>query len=159
MSRKQHSGIFMMEMIMVVFFFILCSSVCILVFVKGDRMSRDAADLNQSVLIAQSVAEVWKLEGSEGLKQRFGASVSTQGNASKTDGDDVAGNQYVMEFDKNGNLAEDTPEGGEDGRASGKIYTAVLFADEAEGSAEITVSREKNSVYTLSVSRREREQG
>ena len=78
MSRKQHSGIFMMEMIMVVFFFILCSSVCILVFVKGDRMSRDAADLNQSVLIAQSVAEVWKLEGPEGLKQRFGASVSTQ---------------------------------------------------------------------------------
>ncbi len=59
MSRKQHSGIFMMEMIIVVFFFILCSSVCILVFVKGDRMSRDAADLNQSVLIAQSVAEVW----------------------------------------------------------------------------------------------------
>ena len=58
MSRKQHSGIFMMEMIIVVFFFILCSSVCILVFVKGDRMSRDAADLNQSVLIAQSVAEV-----------------------------------------------------------------------------------------------------
>lgn len=159
MSRKQHSGIFMMEMIMVVFFFILCSSVCILVFVKGDRMSRDAADLNQSVLIAQSVAEVWKLEGSEGLKQRFGASVSTQEDASKTDGDDVAGNQYVMEFDKNGNLAEDTPEGDGDGSASGKIYTAVLFADEAESSAEITVSREKNSVYTLSVSRHEREQG
>lgn len=159
MSRKQHSGIFMMEMILVVFFFILCSSVCILVFVKGDRMSRDAADLNQSVLIAQSVAEVWKLEGSEGLKQRFGASVSTQEDASGADGDDVAGNQYVMEFDKNGNLAEDTPEGGGDGSASGKIYTAVLSADEAESSAEITVSREKNSVYTLSVSRHEREQG
>ena len=89
MSRKQHSGIFMMEMIMVVFFFILCSSVCILVFVKGDRMSRDAADLNQSVLIAQSVAEVWKLEGPEGLKQRFGASVSTQDDASGADGDDA----------------------------------------------------------------------
>ena len=70
MRRKQHSGIFMMEMIMVVFFFILCASICILVFVKADRMSRDAADLNQSVLIAQSVAEVWKLEGTEGLKQR-----------------------------------------------------------------------------------------
>ena len=175
MSRKQHSGIFMMEMIMVVFFFILCSSVCILVFVKGDRMSRDAADLNQSVLIAQSVAEVWKLEGPEGLKQRFGASVSTQDDASgsdgndafKTDGDEAfeavgdeaAGNRYVMEFDKNGNLAEDSPEGGGDGSASGKIYTAVLSADEAESSAEITVSREKNSVYKLSVSRHEREQG
>lgn len=167
MSRKQHSGIFMMEMIMVVFFFILCASVCILVFVKGDRMSRDAADLNQSVLIAQSVAEVWKLEGPEGLKQRFGASVSTQDDASgadgddafKTDGDEAAGNRYVMEFDKNGNLAEDIPEGGGDGSVSGKIYTAVLSVDEAESSAEITVSREKNSVYTLSASRHEREQG
>ena len=159
MSRKQHSGIFMMEMIIVVFFFILCSSVCILVFVKGDRMSRDAADLNQSVLIAQSVAEVWKLEGPEGLKQRFGASVSTQDDASGAVGDEAAGNRYVMEFDKHRNLAEDTPEGGGDGSASGKIYTAVLSADEAESSAEITVSREKNSVYTLSVSRHEREQG
>lgn len=167
MSRKQHSGIFMMEMIMVVFFFILCSSVCILVFVKGDRMSRDAADLNQSVLIAQSVAEVWKLEGPEGLNQRFGASVSAQDDASgadgddafKTDGDEVSGNRYVMEFDKNGNLVEDTLEGGRDGSASGTIYTAVLSADEAEGSAEIIVSREKNSVYKLSVSRHEREQG
>ena len=36
-------------------------------------MSREAADLNQSVLIAQSVAEVWKSEGTEGLKQRFDA--------------------------------------------------------------------------------------
>ena len=62
-----------------------------------------------------------------------------------------------MEFDKNGNLAEDIPEGGGDGSASGKIYTAVLSADEAESSAEITVSREKNSVYKLSVSRHERD--
>ncbi|MFR3757141.1 MAG: hypothetical protein ACLTWY_07700, partial [Hungatella sp.] len=73
--------------------------------------------------------------------------------------DEAAGNRYVMEFDKNGNLAEDIPEGGGDGSASGKIYTAVLSADEAESSAEITVSREKNSVYKLSVSRHEREQG
>ena len=72
---------------------------------------------------------------------------------------EAAGNRYVMEFDKNGNLAEDIPEGGGDGSASGKIYTAVLSADEAESSAEITVSREKNSVYKLSVSRHEREQG
>ena len=40
-------------------------------------------------MIAQSVAEVWKLEGPEGLKQRFGASVSTQDDASGADGDDA----------------------------------------------------------------------
>ena len=71
MSRKQHSGIFMMEMIIVVFFFILCSSVCILVFVKGDRMSRDAADLNQSVLIAQSVAGGMEAGGTGGAETAF----------------------------------------------------------------------------------------
>lgn len=159
MSRKQHSGIFMMEMIMVIFFFILCASVCILVFVKGDRMSRDAADLNQSVLIAQSVAEVWKLEGPEGLEQRFGAGSPAQINTSGAEDSDDVKNRYVMGFDKNGSRTEGGSEGGGDGKKNEKVYTAVLLADEAEGSAEITVSREENSVYTLSVSRHEREQG
>ena len=60
-----------------------------------------------------------------------------------------------MEFDKNGSSAKNTPAGIGDERTSEKVYTAVLSADEAEGSAEITVSREENSVYTLSVSRHE----
>lgn len=155
MSRKQHSGIFMMEMIMVVFFFILCASVCILVFVKADRMSREAADLNQSVLIAQSVAEVWKAEGTAGLKQRLGASISAPDDGGGTDSGEPARNQYVMEFDKNGSCAEHTLNSGGDDKKGEKVYTAVLSADEAEGLAEITVSREENSVYTLSVSRHE----
>ena len=154
MRRKQHSGIFMMEMIMVVFFFILCASICILVFVKADRMSREAADLNQSVLIAQSVAGVWKSEGPEGLKQRFDADGPAADRNSATD-EEGARNRYVMEFDKNGSSAKNTPAGSGDERTSEKVYTAVLSADEAEGSAEITVSREENSVYTLSVSRHE----
>lgn len=70
MNRKHPSGVFMMEMIAVVFFFIVCAAICIKTFVKADFMSRGAAELNQGVLIAQSVAEVWKGEGTAGLEKK-----------------------------------------------------------------------------------------
>lgn len=72
MNKKNSSGtgMFMMEMIAAVFFFILCASICILVFVKADGMSRLARDMNRSVAAAESVAEVWKAEGMEGLSVR-----------------------------------------------------------------------------------------
>ena len=71
MNRKQNSGsgIFLMEMIVVVFFFIICAAVCMLAFAKADHMSRLAADRNQAVLAAQCMAEVWKLEGMDGLEE------------------------------------------------------------------------------------------
>ena len=55
------SGIFLMEMMVVVFFFMLCASTCILAFAKSDRMSRLAWERDHAVSAAQSVAEVWKL--------------------------------------------------------------------------------------------------
>ncbi len=73
MNRKRGSGsgIFLMEMIVAVGFFVLCASVCILAFAKSDRLSRLAYDRSQAVLAAQSIAEVWKLEhdvDSEGFR-------------------------------------------------------------------------------------------
>ena len=75
MSKKREapSGRFMMEMMMVVFFFILCASTCILVFVKANNMSRQAKDLNQGVLMAESIVEIWKAEGEKGLTEKVGA--------------------------------------------------------------------------------------
>ena len=55
------SGIFLMEMMVGVFFFMLCASTCILAFAKSDRMSRLAWERDHAVSAAQSVAEVWKL--------------------------------------------------------------------------------------------------
>lgn len=55
------SGIFLMEMMVVVFFFMLCASTCILAFAKSDRMSRLAWERDHAVSAAQSVAEIWKL--------------------------------------------------------------------------------------------------
>lgn len=73
MNRKNGSGsgIFLMEMIAAVFFFMIAASVCILAFAKADRQSRLASDRNQAVSAAQSVAEVWKLEGTDGLVGRM----------------------------------------------------------------------------------------
>lgn len=49
-----------MEMLVVVGFFIICASICVLVFVKADNISKDARDINQAVLKAQSLAEELK---------------------------------------------------------------------------------------------------
>ena len=50
-----------MEMMVVVFFFMLCASTCILAFAKSDRMSRLAWERDHAVSAAQSEAEIWKL--------------------------------------------------------------------------------------------------
>lgn len=74
MKHKRDSGtaLFLMEMIAVVCFFILCASICILVFVRANNLSRLAKDTNRACLAAESVAEVWKAEETEGLKSRLG---------------------------------------------------------------------------------------
>lgn len=63
MNRRSGSGsgIFLMEMMVVVFFFMLCASTCILAFAKSDRMSRLAWERDHAVSAAQSEAEIWKL--------------------------------------------------------------------------------------------------
>lgn len=66
------SGLFLMEMIVVVFFFVICASQCILAFATSERMSRQGRDLNQAVTMAESIVEVWKAEGVEGLTGRLG---------------------------------------------------------------------------------------
>lgn len=74
------SGPFLMEMLVVVGFFILCSAVCISVFVKADRISREARDMNQAVLMAESLAEsiktgqaILRAQGVEAVQESGGA--------------------------------------------------------------------------------------
>lgn len=64
MNKKSGSGSgpFLMEMLVVVGFFIICASICVLVFVKADNISKDARDINQAALEAQSLAEMMKAE-------------------------------------------------------------------------------------------------
>ncbi|WP_077611536.1 hypothetical protein [Clostridium sp. Marseille-P2415] len=133
MNRKHHSGVFLMEMTAVIFFFILCAAVCLQTFVKADSISRKASDLNQSVLIAQSVAEVWKAKGAAGLQEQFQAEVPEDPSEG-----------YVMGFDRTGDPCE--------------IQYAVFHVRTklpGEGQAEVAVSRNGEEVYTLRVYRHE----
>lgn len=57
MKRKQTSYAFLMEMIWVCAFFLVCACIFILAFVKADRLSHQADVLNQAVLAASSAME------------------------------------------------------------------------------------------------------
>lgn len=68
MNKRQRSGTgsFLLELMIVICFFMICASICMLAFAKADHVSRLAADRDRAVRAAESIAEVWKLEGLEG---------------------------------------------------------------------------------------------
>lgn len=104
-SRKRSgSGIFLMEMIMVCGFFLLCAAVCIRVFVRSDAMSRLAREKNQAVLAAESLAETWKVKGMAGLSAgRFEELTSSGGEM-----------HGVMFFDRDWKVLDETGSGEKD---------------------------------------------
>jgi hypothetical protein len=62
MSRRSYakSHVFLMEFIVVVLFFALCTSICISAFVKADNISKQSKEMNHAILLAQSAAEAIK---------------------------------------------------------------------------------------------------
>ncbi len=136
MKNKRDSGtaLFLMEMIAVVCFFILCASICILVFVRANNLSRLARDTNQASLAAESVAEIWKAEDREGLTARFHM---TQ------DGD--AG---VIYWDSQWNVTEEESPTG---------YAARVELDTGERTEEAQIqilrSEDKTELFLLTVKR------
>ncbi len=114
---------------MAVFFFLLCAAVCIQAFVKADLLSKRAADLNQSVLIA-------KVQLKSG-RQKEKQADSTFRWCEKG----FPGETYTMMFDKKGNAAD---------QSHAAYYGEVKLISELE--AEVTVSKAGNTLYTLAVS-------
>ena len=121
------SGLFLMEMIVVVFFFVICASQCILAFATSERMSRQGKDLNQAVTMAESIIEVWKAEGSDGLAGRLGfVSESMAG----PDGSQV----YVLKLNEKWQPA--------DGQAEENTRMARIEIREESGMSEAVVTME-----------------
>lgn len=133
MNRKSHSGVFLMEMIGVVFFFLLCAGICTRIFVKADLMSREAADLNRAVLIAQSSGEVYKERGNEGLKETF----SLQEGDAKAD-------SYLMKFDRNG-----------DAITSGQAVFVAEADFQEKDEMILAIKKGEKVLYSLTVKRHE----
>lgn len=57
MKKKSKSGLFLMELIVIILFFSLASTVCIQLFVKSHLLGKETKELNHSVLQAQNIAE------------------------------------------------------------------------------------------------------
>ena len=66
-KRGSGSGPFLMEMIFVTGFFIICAAFCVTVFARAVSMSRRARDINQAVLAAETLAEEIKAGETEAL--------------------------------------------------------------------------------------------
>lgn len=56
------SGVFLLELILVILFFSIASTVCIEMFVKSYTISNDSRYLNKSVQIAEVLAETFKAD-------------------------------------------------------------------------------------------------
>lgn len=136
-KNSSGSGIFLMEMILVVFFFIICAGICILIYVKANNMSQTARDLNQSVIAAESIAEIWKQEGKEGLVGRMHA-------AALKNNPDSAG----MYWGQNWQPADD-PEHA--------AYVALISWQENDGLSDAVIaierSRDSCELFSMTVSR------
>ena len=153
------SGLFLMEMIVVVFFFVVCASQCILAFATSEKMSRQGRDLNQAVTMAESIAEVWKAEGVDGLTKRLGFS---QENSGELEG----GLVYFAKLDEQWQPAGENV--GEDVRmARVEIREAVVVMENPTGSPEIVYRGEAAEllpdsggkvVFLLTVKKYERSQ-
>lgn len=131
MNRRSGSGsgIFLMEMMVVVFFFMLCASTCILAFAKSDRMSRLAWERDHAVNVAQTVAEIWKLDQeTEMTKEDFEVRYWN------------ANWEEISEPSKAAYLAELTEESGQDGMK--KLQIAVREAG-AQGEELFTLEAAK----------------
>ena len=105
------SGLFLIEMIVVVFFVILCASTCILVFVRSNHMSQLAKNINQSVLQFESIAECWKSSKEEAVLTVMNGQKQGQG-------------QYLFYWDQNWEFVTD---------ASEASFIAELSVTETDG--------------------------
>ena len=71
------TGIFLMELLIAVLVFSLCSAMCLKVFASAKRMSAGATELSRAVDAATSAAECWKEYGSlEGIQSALGGSIT-----------------------------------------------------------------------------------
>lgn len=148
MNKKNGSGsgMFMLEMIMAVFFFLLYSGICVMAFVKADRMSHLAQDTNQAVMIAESMAETWKVGGKELLEEKTGA-ISSKSEETEKDEDSQSAVCTVYLNQKGEQAAAE----------SDVFFMGILSQKEKNGleTAEITVIRQRDQkqLFTMTTAR------
>ena len=98
------SGLFLIELILSIFFFIIAMAVCLQLFVKAHTLSQDTISLNHAILWTQNLAELFL--GNNGdfssVKQTYIASDCT--DSFELDSDI----SLLLLFDKKWNMTIDT---------------------------------------------------
>jgi hypothetical protein len=63
--HNSKSGLFLMEMIIVILFFSICAGICIRVFAAARITADHSSDLNNAVVRSTTVAEIYKAENGD----------------------------------------------------------------------------------------------
>ena len=67
--RMSKSHMFLIEFVCVVLFFALCAAVCIKTFAGAEMLSKNGKDINEALLVAQTVAETIKASDAKSEEQ------------------------------------------------------------------------------------------
>lgn len=124
---KQHtskSTLFLMELVIVIFFFSICSAICVNIFGSAQQMSRDSHNLSTAVMVARSAASCYK---------------SVEGNITNTvsllDGK-VEDERGIVYYDKQWQQT---------GQRDEKGFYLEIKSMEHRGEATVTVLQEKDN--------------
>lgn len=64
-NRSSKSGLFLIELIILILFFAMASGICVQLFVNAHLLSIRSSQQNHAVLVAQSAAEAYKANAAE----------------------------------------------------------------------------------------------
>lgn len=62
---QQRSSLFLLELIINLFLFVICAAVCVGILLYARGLSTESRDLTNAVYMAQSAAEEWKATGTQ----------------------------------------------------------------------------------------------
>lgn len=155
--RKANSGLFLLEMIMVILFFSLTAAVYVRLFAAAYQTGDRSRNLTQAVMISQNLAEAFYANGGDEAAMRtlFPEALIREG---ASDGATATG--FLLSYDENWQALHTAP--AEDGRVTG-AFLASMYVSERKPfrDAEIEILRyapgeaenDWVAVYTLSLTR------
>ncbi len=133
--RTNRSGLFLIEMVIVILFFSITAAICVRLFAAAATTSRNSAELSAATLACESAAET--IHACDGNAEEFSAAL----------GAEQSGNSYAVCYDK-----EREPVTAGSGEKA--VYTLAIVPSAAEnGVTDFLISFSRNSdggqIYSL----------
>lgn len=111
--RISKSGLFLFELIVVIFLFTVSAAICISIFAKSYTFSTDSESLTMSSIKAETAAEVFKSNNgdagtdAEAIAEALGADPATMDVILGEDNDDYGDFTMNLYYDKNWNNTDE----------------------------------------------------